>query len=85
MMNCRGEGAVPRMINTSPETEVRRALQVQLALRFCWRYSSPVGFAPGRVGSGSMLNSVGWNLWDNESLNYGTSSANSTDFVGSGN
>ncbi|CAN4126976.1 unnamed protein product [Withania somnifera] len=48
------------------------------------RYSSPVGFTPGRVGSGSMLNSVGWNLWDNENLNYGANSANSTDFVGSG-
>lgn len=48
------------------------------------RYGGPVGFGPGRSGSGSMLNSVGWNLWDNESLNYGTNSANSTDFVGSG-
>ncbi|KAK4360090.1 hypothetical protein RND71_022319 [Anisodus tanguticus] len=48
------------------------------------RYNGPVGFAPGRVGSGSILNSVGWNLWDNESVNYGTSSTNSTDFVGSG-
>ncbi|XP_004250279.1 heterogeneous nuclear ribonucleoprotein 1 [Solanum lycopersicum] len=48
------------------------------------RFNGPVGFAPGRVGSSSMLNSVGWNLWDNESLNYGTNSANSTDFVGSG-
>ncbi|XP_019191148.1 PREDICTED: heterogeneous nuclear ribonucleoprotein 1-like isoform X2 [Ipomoea nil] len=45
------------------------------------RYNAPIGNAPGGVGSGSMLKSTSWNLWDSENLSYSTNPAN---FVGSG-
>ncbi|XP_060185442.1 heterogeneous nuclear ribonucleoprotein 1-like [Lycium barbarum] len=48
------------------------------------KYNVPIGYAPGRVGNGSMLNSTGQNKWDNESIYYGTDYANTSVFVGSG-
>nr|GMD42433.1 heterogeneous nuclear ribonucleoprotein 1-like [Ipomoea batatas] len=45
------------------------------------RYNMPIGNASAGVGSGSVLKSTSWNLWDSENLSYSTNSAN---FVGSG-
>ncbi|KAM7506350.1 hypothetical protein LguiB_005254 [Lonicera macranthoides] len=46
------------------------------------RYGSPVGYGSG---NGSSLSSTSRNLWGTGSLNYGTNSSNSSDFLGSGN
>ncbi|KAA8519180.1 hypothetical protein F0562_013436 [Nyssa sinensis] len=48
------------------------------------RYSSPVGYGGGSGGTGSVLSSASRNMWGNGSLNYATSFANSSDFLGSG-
>ncbi|KAF3637987.1 Heterogeneous nuclear ribonucleoprotein 1 [Capsicum annuum] len=48
------------------------------------KYNVPVGHAPRRVGNGSVLNSTRQNMWENESLYYGTDYANASAFVGSG-
>ncbi|XP_016460681.1 uncharacterized protein LOC107784125 isoform X2 [Nicotiana tabacum] len=48
------------------------------------RHNVPAGYAPGRAGNGSVLNSTGQNMWENESLYYGTDYANTTEFVGFG-
>nr|GMD93609.1 heterogeneous nuclear ribonucleoprotein 1-like [Ipomoea batatas] len=47
------------------------------------RYISPMGYALGRVGSGSMLTSAGRGMLDNESAHFSTNTTNASDFVGS--
>ncbi|MCD7447619.1 hypothetical protein HAX54_032237 [Datura stramonium] len=48
------------------------------------KYNVSVGYGPGRVGNGLVLNSTGQNKWENESLYYGTDYENTSAFVGSG-
>ncbi|KAK4371557.1 hypothetical protein RND71_011032 [Anisodus tanguticus] len=45
-------------------------------------YNVPVGYRPGRVSNGSMINVTGQNMWGNENLNYSTDYANTSAFVG---
>ncbi|KAJ8565030.1 hypothetical protein K7X08_001490 [Anisodus acutangulus] len=47
------------------------------------RYNVPVGYRPGRVRNGSMLNATGQNMWESENLYYSTDYANTSAFVGS--
>nr|GMC49541.1 heterogeneous nuclear ribonucleoprotein 1-like [Ipomoea batatas] len=48
------------------------------------RLNGLMGYASGRIGSGSMLNSTVQNMLDNDALNYTTQSANYNNFVGLG-
>ncbi|KAA8537289.1 hypothetical protein F0562_027024 [Nyssa sinensis] len=48
------------------------------------RYISPIGYGGDSGGTGSVLSSTSRSMWGNGSLNYTTSSANSSDFMGSG-
>ncbi|XP_057955443.1 heterogeneous nuclear ribonucleoprotein 1 isoform X2 [Malania oleifera] len=48
------------------------------------RFGSPVGFDGGNGGSTSLFSSATRNLWGNGGINYGTNSASSSAFVGSG-
>ncbi|KAI4308479.1 hypothetical protein L6164_031553 [Bauhinia variegata] len=48
------------------------------------RFGGPVGYDSGNGGNNSFFSSVTRNLWGNGGLNYGTSSANSSAYLGSG-
>ena len=48
------------------------------------RFGSPVGYESGNGGNNSFFSSVTRNLWGNGGLSYGTSSANSNAYIGSG-
>ncbi|XP_068485483.1 heterogeneous nuclear ribonucleoprotein 1 isoform X2 [Phaseolus vulgaris] len=48
------------------------------------RFGSPVGFESGNGGNNSFFSSVTRNLWGNGGLSYGTNSANSNAYIGSG-
>ncbi|KAF1864135.1 hypothetical protein Lal_00048700 [Lupinus albus] len=47
-------------------------------------FGSPVGYDSGNGGSNSFFSSVTRNLWGNGGLSYGTTSANSNAYIGSG-
>ncbi|XP_028757969.1 heterogeneous nuclear ribonucleoprotein 1 isoform X2 [Neltuma alba] len=48
------------------------------------RFGSPIGYDGNNGGNNSFFSSVTRNLWRTDSLNYGTSSANSSAYTGSG-
>ncbi|OIW16434.1 hypothetical protein TanjilG_19150 [Lupinus angustifolius] len=48
------------------------------------RFASPVGYDSGSGGNNSFFSSVTRNLWGNGGLSYGTTSANSNAYIGSG-
>ncbi|XP_061371012.1 heterogeneous nuclear ribonucleoprotein 1-like [Gastrolobium bilobum] len=48
------------------------------------RSSSPIGYDGGNGGNNSFFSSVTRNLWGNGGLSYGTSSASSSAYIGSG-
>ncbi|KAK9285811.1 hypothetical protein L1049_025012 [Liquidambar formosana] len=48
------------------------------------RFGSPIGYDGGNGGNTSFFSSVTRNLWGNGGLNYGTNSATSSAFMGSG-
>ncbi|KAJ1422775.1 RNA-binding domain superfamily [Sesbania bispinosa] len=48
------------------------------------RFGSPIRYDGGNGGSNSFFSSVSQNLWGNGGLSYGTSSANSSAYIGSG-
>ncbi|KAJ7960283.1 heterogeneous nuclear ribonucleoprotein 1 [Quillaja saponaria] len=48
------------------------------------RFGNPIGYDGGNGGNNSFFSSVTRNLWGNGGLNYGTSSANSSAYIGSG-
>ncbi|KAJ7964734.1 heterogeneous nuclear ribonucleoprotein 1 [Quillaja saponaria] len=48
------------------------------------RFGSPLGYNGGNGGNSSFFSSVTRNLWGSGGLNYGTSSANSSAYTGSG-
>ena len=48
------------------------------------RFGSPIGYDSGNGGSNSFFSSATRNLWGNGGLSYGTTSANSSAYIGSG-
>ncbi|XP_077216330.1 heterogeneous nuclear ribonucleoprotein 1-like isoform X2 [Tasmannia lanceolata] len=48
------------------------------------RYGNSIGYGGGNGGNGSVLNSMGRNVWGNGRLNYSPSSASPTGYMGSG-
>lgn len=48
------------------------------------RFGSPIGYEGGNGGNSSFFSSVTRDLWGNGGLNYGTNSASSSAFMGSG-
>uniref|UniRef100_A0A5B6Z095 RRM domain-containing protein n=2 Tax=Davidia involucrata TaxID=16924 RepID=A0A5B6Z095_DAVIN len=48
------------------------------------RFGSPIGYEGGNGGNSSLFSSATRNLWGNGGLNYGTNSASSSTYMGSG-